>query len=235
VSVALKVKNAHNVEIIHHPSPNCDSRDGQAVDMLVLHYTGMPTAEDALNHMSNPEAKVSAHYMIDEGGKITQLVDESERAWHAGVSYWRGNTNINHRSVGIEIVNPGHEFGYRLFPDKQMNVVKWLSFTIMQRHQIPARNVVGHSDIAPERKEDPGELFDWLLLAREGIGLWSDSIEREASLHHDAALEEFGYNPDTERHEVYLAFQRRFCPSRMTGEWNNECQHILNALMAQID
>ena len=154
------------------PSPNYDSRGGASVDMLVLHYTGMPTAEDAIVRLCDTNARVSAHYVVDEDGLVFQLVEEQYRAWHAGVSGWRGNTNINARSIGIEIVNPGHEFGYRPFPAVQMQAVTALCKAVLGRHSIPARNVVGHSDIAPERKEDPGELFDWVRLAREGIGLW---------------------------------------------------------------
>ena len=154
------------------PSPNYDTRGGQAVDMLVMHYTGMPAAEDAIIRLCDASAKVSAHDVVDEDGAVFQLVEEQYRAWHAGVSGWRGNTGINARSIGIEIVNPGHEFGYRAFPDLQMQAVIMLSKAILARHAIPPRNVVGHSDIAPERKEDPGELFPWKWLAQNGVGLW---------------------------------------------------------------
>jgi N-acetylmuramoyl-L-alanine amidase len=160
------------MHILQRSSPNFDSRDGQTVDMLVLHYTGMKTAAEALERLCDPTAKVSAHYVVDEDGSIIQLVDEASRAWHAGVSSWRGHTNINQRSIGIEIVNPGHVFGYRTFPAAQMKSVVELCTQILARHAIPARNVVGHSDVAPARKQDPGELFDWALLAKHGIGLW---------------------------------------------------------------
>lgn len=159
------------MNLIQRPSPNFDGRDGQPVDMLVMHYTGMKTAQEALDRLCDPTAKVSAHYVVDEDGSIYRLVDEENRAWHAGASSWRGHSNINQRSIGIEIVNPGHEFGYRPFPKAQMETVAALSKNILSRHDIPARNVVGHSDIAPERKEDPGELFDWGILAYNGIGI----------------------------------------------------------------
>jgi N-acetylmuramoyl-L-alanine amidase len=160
------------MKIIQHPSPNFNDREGHAVDMLVLHYTGMKSGLNAIDRMCDTTAEVSAHYMIEEDGRIFQLVDESMRAWHAGKSYWRGHTNINQRSIGIELVNPGHEFGYRDFPEVQMQSVIWLCKEILVRHDIPARNVVGHSDVAPVRKDDPGERFPWQRLAGEGIGLW---------------------------------------------------------------
>ncbi|MEX0582269.1 MAG: N-acetylmuramoyl-L-alanine amidase, partial [Sneathiella sp.] len=156
--------------ILWHPSPNFDERDADtSIDMLVLHYTGMRTAAEALDHLTDETAKVSAHYFIDEDGQVTALVREEHRSWHAGISRWRGQSNINAHSIGIEIVNPGHEFGYRSFPKAQMTAVKALSADIVARHSIPPRNVVGHSDVAPERKEDPGELFDWYGLFEAGV------------------------------------------------------------------
>ncbi len=145
--------------------------------MLVLHYTGMQTAAAALARLCDPAAKVSSHYLVDEDGAVHALVEEQNRAWHAGVSFWRGATGLNDRSIGIEIVNPGHEFGYRPFPPVQMRAVRALCHGILARWPgIVARNVVAHSDIAPNRKQDPGELFDWRGLAQAGIGLWTDSF-----------------------------------------------------------
>ncbi|MCP4394683.1 MAG: N-acetylmuramoyl-L-alanine amidase [Alphaproteobacteria bacterium] len=182
------------------PSPNFNDRGaGAAIDMLVMHYTGMKTAEEALQRMCSKESQVSAHYMVDEDGAIYQLVDEDKRAWHAGVSFWRGETDINSHSIGIEIVNPGHEFGYREFPDVQMQSVIWLSQQILERHPIPARNVVAHSDIAPTRKQDPGELFNWQMLADNGVGLWvvdegEVSAQGAASNDEKAMLANIGYD-----------------------------------------
>ncbi len=167
------------MKITDLPSQNFDSREGHAVDMLVLHYTGMPTAQDALQKMCDADAKVSAHYVVDEDGTCYRLVKEDCRAWHAGLSKWRGHDNINQRSIGIEIVNPGHEFGYRPFPAAQMKMVAWLCRDILSRHEIPKRNVVGHCDIAPKRKQDPGELFDWQTLAKLGIGLYPERANGE--------------------------------------------------------
>ena len=153
---------------VDRPSPNWDSRGGMPVDMLVLHYTGMPSGEAALARMCDPAAKVSAHYMIDENGTVHALVPEEMRAWHAGVSYWAGARDINARSIGIELVNPGHEFGYRAFPEGQIAALIELASGILTRHPIAAWRVLGHSDVAPMRKDDPGELFPWPELARQG-------------------------------------------------------------------
>ena len=147
-------------------------RPDEPVDMLILHYTGMQTPQEAIDRLRDPLAKVSSHYVVDEDGAILRLVPEDRRAWHAGVSFWRGHTVLNGRSIGIEIVNPGHEWGYREFPALQMAAVCDLCLAILSRHRIPARNVVAHSDVAPDRKEDPGEKFDWAGLARNGVGLW---------------------------------------------------------------
>ncbi|MCB2084799.1 MAG: N-acetylmuramoyl-L-alanine amidase, partial [Sphingomonadaceae bacterium] len=154
-------------------SHNWDERPLDAViDTLVLHYTGMPTALEALERLCEPQSKVSAHYLIDEDGVVFLLVPEEKRAWHAGVSYWRGRENINHYSIGIELVNPGHAFGYRPFPEPQMRALLVLCEALHNRHPIDPRNVVGHSDIAPGRKQDPGELFEWKRLADKDFGLW---------------------------------------------------------------
>ena len=155
------------------PSPNHDERPpGTPTDTLVLHYTGMRSAEEAIARLRDPASRVSCHYVVEESGACWRLVPEGRRAWHAGVSYWRGHEALNGRSVGIEVVNPGHEWGYRPFPAAQMAAVCELARGILARHPIPARNVVAHSDVAPGRKQDPGELFDWRGLARAGVGLW---------------------------------------------------------------
>src|SRR3954467_5121679 len=164
---------------IDRPSPNHDDRGGAAIDMLVLHYTGMQTAEPALARLCDPAAKVSAHYTIDEDGTVYAHVPEDRRAWHAGVSHWAGISNVNARSIGIELVNPGHEYGYREFPEAQIAALIELCGGILQRHPIPAARVLGHSDVAPARKEDPGELFPWQRLAKAGIGVWSAATKSD--------------------------------------------------------
>src|SRR5262249_42163258 len=150
------------------------------IDMLVLHYTGMQSAAAAIDRLCDPAAKVSAHYLIEEDGTAWRLVDETRRAFHAGVSFWQGTTDVNSASIGIELVNPGHEWGYRPFPDAQMQTLETLAQEILRRHAIPPDRVVGHSDVAPARKQDPGELFDWRRLADAGIGLWPEEGGRAA-------------------------------------------------------
>ena len=162
------------LEFIEAPSPNFDARAAPP-DILVLHYTGMKTGPEALDRLRDPEAKVSAHYMVEEDGRIFRLVAEERRAWHAGVSFWKGERNINGVSIGVEIVNPGHEFGYRPFPDAQIAAVIALVGDIRTRWQIPDDRIVGHADVAPGRKDDPGELFPWKRIAEAGHGLWVDA------------------------------------------------------------
>lgn len=219
-------------------SPNFDPRpEDQAVDMLVLHYTGMESANAALDRMSDPTAKVSAHYLIDEDGTVVRLVDESLRAWHAGVAMWRTHADINARSIGIELVNPGHEFGYRPFPDAQMVALIDLGRDILSRHPIPARNVVGHSDVAPTRKQDPGELFDWERLAVAGIGLFPDLTapeEEGRSTDTDAVLSllaSIGYAIDGSDAAI-RAFQRRYRPARIDGQADEETAGLARAVLA---
>ncbi len=219
--------------IIDLPSPNHDERR-EAVDMLILHYTGMKTSRAALERLRDPAAAVSSHYVVDEDGTVFRLVCEPRRAWHAGISYWRGHSALNERSIGVEIVNPGHEFGYRDFPVLQLAAVCDLCLGILARHAIPARNVVGHSDVAPERKDDPGERFDWRALAENGVGLFpSDTVDpgtggtvRDASTLRPvrAALAEIGYRVapegplDPALSTVMRAFQRHWRPEAVTGQ-----------------
>jgi N-acetylmuramoyl-L-alanine amidase len=227
-----------DLEIIEQPSPNHDARpDGQAIDVLLLHYTGMKTGAEALERLCDPAARVSAHYMVEEDGRIFQLVSESRRAWHAGAAQWQDASDINARSIGVEIVNPGHEFGYRSFPAEQMAGVKRLCLDILARHPIPAARVLGHSDVAPLRKEDPGELFDWRGLAAAGIGLWPES--GSAAVLENAvgkALKRVGYGyTETDLPAVIRAFQRRYRPANLTGTADAETRRRLAALLAAID
>jgi N-acetylmuramoyl-L-alanine amidase len=221
------------MDIINRPSPNFDDR-ALPVTMIVLHYTGMPDCQGAIDRMTSPEAKVSAHYCIDEDGTTYCLVDEAKRAWHAGKSYWRGETDINSASVGIEIVNPGHEFGYRPFPDDQIAAVISLVASIKERHGIGRGNIVGHSDIAPARKEDPGELFPWEALARRRLALPSPTRDLMDPFWADAgfllALERFGYDV-TDGLKAIIAFQRRFRPDRIDGIVDGECRAKLLSLL----
>jgi N-acetylmuramoyl-L-alanine amidase len=212
------------------------------IDTLVLHYTGMETGEAALARLRDPDAKVSSHYVVEEDGRVFALVPEERRAWHAGLSWWRGHGSINDRSIGIEIVNPGHAWGYRDFPPGQIAAVIALCRDILGRHPIPARNVVAHSDIAPERKQDPGERFPWERLAASGIGLWPDAAPAEAralpalaageegpavtALRH--MLRRIGYRAAAEGgfdHALaatVTAFQRHWAPHRTDGVADGE-------------
>jgi N-acetylmuramoyl-L-alanine amidase len=219
------------VKRIERPSPNNDTRGDTAIDMLVLHYTGMRTAEEALARLTDPAAKVSAHYTIYEDGTVYAHVPEDRRAWHAGVSYWAGASDINARSIGIEIVNPGHEFGYRAFPDPQIAALTTLCHSILMRHPIPSARVLGHSDVAPMRKDDPGELFPWERLARGGIGLWPEKSGGEAPAD---ALIRYGYDPAATPDKRITAFQRHFRPKGLTGEWDTECSQLLSSLLAKL-
>ncbi len=216
-------------QVTDHPSPNFGARpDGIVIDMLVIHYTGMRTGATALKWLCDPAAEVSAHYLIEEDGRLFRLVDEAERAWHAGAGLWRGDSNINDRSIGIELVNPGHEYGYRPFPAAQMAALIGLAGDILARHPIPAQNVVGHSDVAPMRKQDPGELFDWRALAAAGIGAWPDAPGDGEAGDVGALLTEIGY--DTNDLELALvAFQRRYLPARVDGQLDAD---VLNQLAA---
>jgi N-acetylmuramoyl-L-alanine amidase len=211
------------MECIERPSPNFDERQ-LPVSMIVLHYTGMPDAEGALDRLTSPKAKVSSHY----------LVDEPKRAWHAGKSRWRGVGDVNSASVGIEIVNPGHEFGYRAFPDEQIAALIPLVADIKERHGIGRGNVVGHSDVAPARKEDPGELFPWAALAKRRLALPSPTRDLIDPYWTDAgfllALERFGYDL-TDPQKAVIAFQRRFRPDIIDGIVDGECRAKLLALL----
>ena len=192
--------------------------------MLVFHYTGMETARAALDRLRDPEAKVSAHYVVDEDGEVYSLVDENKRAWHAGVSFWKGKTDINSRSIGIEIVNPGHELGYPPFPDDQILSVIRLSEEIIKRHAILPENIVGHSDIAPKRKRDPGELFPWKRLAGNGIGLWTDDLcAPEKNIKE--MLETIGYDT-TDEQAALNAFRRRFRPEAILNKAPDTLQRL---------
>ena len=221
------------MDVTRRPSPNFDER-ALPVSMIVLHYTGMPDADSAIDRLTSPDARVSAHYVVREDGEVLQLVDEEKRAWHAGKSYWRGTTDVNSASVGIEIVNPGHEFGYRPFPDEQIASVIPLVADIKDRHGITRGNIVGHSDIAPARKEDPGELFPWSALAKRRLALPSPTRDLMDPFWTDAgfllALERFGYDV-TDTQKAVIAFQRRFRPDLIDGIVDGECRAKLLALL----
>ena len=233
------------------PSPNHDARDGGPPDMIVLHYTGMQTGEAALARLCSPASKVSAHYVVFEDGRIVQCVPEDRRAWHAGVSSWAGETDINSRSIGIEIVNPGHEFGYTDFPRRQVAAVIALCKSIFTRRgPFPAERVLAHSDVAPARKEDPGEKFPWNLLFDSGVGHWvrpapldvggpslKPGDEGEAVKRLQQMLASYGYGVeetgsyDDATSLIVAAFQRHFRPARVDGIADASTTRTLRALI----
>lgn len=215
-------------------SPNYDARrSGYAIDMLIFHYTGMRSGSEALSRLSDPKSKVSAHYLIQEDGKVVNLVKEMYRAWHAGVSFWQGERDINSLSIGIELVNPGHEFGYRNFSNSQMEVLCELSLDIMGRYQIPADRILGHADVAPARKKDPGELFDWRRLADSGVGVWPQTLgEGLPVVEVPTALADYGYGVlEDGLKPCAIAFQRHWRPLGIDGIMDWECRRILKALL----
>lgn len=205
------------LRIIEHPSPNHEPRPaGAGVDVLILHYTGMRSGPEALARLCEPAAIVSSHYLVEEDGRVFRLVPEGLKARHAGVSHWRGQSALNATSIGIEIVNPGHEWGYRHFPAMQMAALADLCLEILARHPISARNVVGHSDVAPDRKQDPGEFFDWEGLAANGIGLWP---QRDGPAEGDplTLLGRIGYRTDLPLEVLITAFQRHWRQEGVDG------------------
>lgn len=234
------------------PSPNYEPRvGGRRPDMILLHYTGMESAESALDWLTRTESRVSAHYLVDEAGRITQMVREAERAWHAGRSHWAGEADVNSCSIGIEIHNLGHELGYPDFPEPQMAAVEALCLDIMARRDVPRQRVLAHSDVAPVRKADPGEKFDWARLARAGVGLWvtpeplgddagfgqGDAGPHVTQLHE--RLKNIGYSIDpTDNYDItteltVVAFQRHFRPARVDGRADQSVLLTLERLLEE--
>ncbi len=227
-------------ELVHREqlSPNFNDR-ALPISMVVLHYTEMKPVDTAIARMCDPEAQVSAHYCITEEGEVIRLVPDNKRAWHAGASYWRGHKDVNSASIGIEMDHPGHELGYREFNDAQVDALVPLLHRIVKDHDIPRANVVGHSDVAPARKIDPGELFPWDRLAEYGLCLprpekleHGDPFDNDASFY--LALERFGYDI-TDGHKVVEAFQRRWRPGRIDGQIDGEVRAILFQLLLDRD
>jgi N-acetylmuramoyl-L-alanine amidase len=240
-----------SLTVIQAPSPNLNERL-HTLDMLVLHYTGMRDGPSALARLCDPASQVSAHYMVEEDGRIFQIVPEDKRAWQAGRSWWQGDEDLNSRSIGIEIVNGGHDFGLPPFPDRQIDAVIELCRGILSRWPIPQNRIVAHSDIAPDRKEDPGERFPWKRLAEAGVGLWPDKPDVEPWMMHGAApgdggvtverlqraLAQIGYRIeisgtyDEQTEAVVRAFQRRWRPTRVSGQGDSETIALAAAVAA---
>ena len=233
------------------PSPNFDKRQ-RPVTCVVLHYTGMETGSAALDRLRDPDAKVSSHYLVEEDGTVFQLVQEDKRAWHAGISNWRGETDLNSAAIGIEIVNGGHEFGLPDFPETQMEIVINLTRDIVHRYSILPADIVGHSDIAPARKEDPGEKFPWRRLAEEGLGLWPTNASSDQRVLFEArdrdrgiaiaqsGLGYIGYGVevtgvlDDFTQQVVKAFQRRYRPQKLDGNIDMQTMDMIRILSDKI-
>jgi N-acetylmuramoyl-L-alanine amidase len=229
--------------LIHQSSPNFNERDkASPLRYVVLHYTGMVTGKAALDRLIDPKSEVSAHYLVEEDGRVFQLVDEDKRAWHAGKSFWSGVRDMNSASIGIELVNPGHQFGYRVFPVPQIAALKDLLCDIIKRHNLRAVDaLLAHSDIAPGRKEDPGELFPWQELAKDGFGLWPQPEAIDYAPTRDDEVQNLlriiGYDCpasgdyDRSTREALLAFQRHYEPNNLTGTPEKETVARLRALI----
>ena len=237
-----------------HPSPNfSERRNGLKARLLILHYTGLLTVERSIEVLADPRGQVSCHYVIDGDGRITQMVAEELRAWHAGVSSWAGETDINSCSIGIEIHNPGHSHGYPDFGPAQMDAVRELSLDIVTRHRMARPAVLAHSDIAPARKGDPGEKFDWPMLARAGVGHWvepepvgGDFGALGLDAHGDTVAEMqhrlgcYGYgiavsgHYDVATEQVVRAFQRHFRPACVDGRFDRSTSVTLDRLIAAL-
>ena len=236
-----------------HPSPNIGPRRGiERPELLILHYTGMETARAACAWLCNPVSGVSCHYLVDEGGSITQMVDENLRAWHAGVSRWKSCDDINSASIGIEIHNPGHDLGYADFPASQIEAVILLCRDIIARNGIAAENVLAHSDVAPLRKKDPGEKFPWQTLHEAGISHWVTPVPLTADkglkpgdrgvavggLVQNLAAYGYGLAPaevfDATLAAVVTAFQRHFRPSRVDGIADHSTIETLQRLLSAL-
>jgi N-acetylmuramoyl-L-alanine amidase len=228
-------------------------RDGSRPDIILLHYTGMATGKAAEDWLCDPKSEVSAHYIVHEDGRIVQMVREEERAWHAGQGIWKGKSDINSRSIGIEIVNEGHEGGLPAFPDRQIEAVIALCCDIAARHVILPERVLGHSDVAPGRKVDPGERFPWAELAAAGIGHFVEPSPpgrgHEMSPGQEGAqvreiqelLAFYGYGVEVHGHydpmtrEVVAAFQRHFRPARVDGIADPSTRDTLERLIGALD
>lgn len=224
------------------PSPNCDDRmDGAIINTIVIHYTGMKTAQEALDRLRDTSSSVSAHYLIDEEGELYRLVEEEDRAWHAGVSHWRGMDGLNQHSIGIELVNPGEEHGYKPFPKAQMHTLVKLCNDLIDVHPIQDRNIIGHADIAPTRKADPGEKFDWQWLSEAGIGLYpfthggqTDSPVYDVPWEKmSELLIKLGYKCESEEATwaALKAFQRHWRPVLVNGQPDRDTLLRLRTLL----
>ena len=222
----LKKPNFYNLS-----SPNFRERKGKQISMIVIHYTDMPSAEESLQRLTDPHSEVSAHYLIDRDGTVYSLVSLQYAAWHAGLSYWMGERNVNDKSIGIELQNRGHTHGYEDFTGEQMSSLNFLLHQIRLDFTILPNSVIGHSDVAPSRKSDPGYKFDWRLLARHGHQLWPPLSSNVHSEDHEELLHIIGYDPECTLVDKVKAFQLRFSPKNVTGELDGDTIKRMNGML----
>ena len=237
-------KNVQKMSINYSPNFNLKKRSASKVKYLIFHYTGMRSEDEAINRLTNIKSGVSCHYFIKKNGKVIKIVPDLYVAWHAGISSWKKDTSLNTNSIGIEISNPGHYHGYKNFNQKQIRSIVILSKKIKKKYKIKKENILGHSDIAPLRKKDPGEKFPWKLLYRKKISLWHNLSEKRCKQYRNIILKDnreffkllfkFGYKftkNSSDKIKIYKNFQRRFRPKLIRSIVDKECYAILKTLI----
>ena len=238
------LKNVEKMSINYSPNFNLEKRSFSKVKYLIFHYTGMKSENEAIRKLTNSNSGVSCHYLIKNNGEVVKIVPDLYVAWHAGISSWKKDTLINSSSIGIEISNPGHEHGYKSFTKKQIKTVISLSKKLMKKFKIRKENVLGHSDIAPLRKKDPGEKFPWKILYKNKICLWHNLSDKRCkklrklklsnSKNFYKLLFKFGYkstNNPFKKIRIYKNFQRRFRPQLISSIVDKESYEILKSLI----
>ncbi len=237
-------KNVEKMSINYSPNFNTKKRSRSKIKYLIYHYTGMKSENAAIKRLTNLNSKVSCHYLIKNNGEIVRMVPDLYVAWHAGISSWKKDVFLNSNSIGIEISNPGHEYGYRHFNNKQILSILSLTKKLKKKYKIKKENILGHSDIAPLRKKDPGEKFPWKLLNKKKISLWHNLNEKKCkylrkkkltdSKNFYKLLFKFGYKSsknNEEKIKIYKSFQRRFRPKLIISTVDQESYEILKSLI----
>ena len=240
-------KNVEKMSTIYSPNFEARKRSKKNIKYIIFHYTGMKSDQLAIRKLTSFNSKVSCHYYIDKKGNLIQLIPDLYVAWHAGKSYWKNDKLLNNYSIGIEISNPGHEHGYKAFNNKQIKCLIKISKNLIKKYKINIKNILGHSDIAPLRKKDPGEKFPWKLLARKKIGIWhklnfkkcNELRNQEINIKDNIffkKLKKFGYIVNTSKRnelkKIINSFQRRFRPELIDGKIDKECFEILKSLIS---
>ena len=241
------------MKISNFYSPNFsgEKRLNNSIKMIIIHYTGMQSERESLDRLTDPKSKVSSHYAINQKGKIFRLVNDNQIAWHAGKSCWAQYKNLNKNSIGIELVNKGHQFGYTNFKKRQLSSLIKICKSLIKKYKIKKRNIVGHSDIAPLRKIDPGEKFPWKQLANNKIGIWHNCkssllrqyrnikiLEKKDKIKFIKNLNNIGYCFSTKKKsflvKIMKAFQRHYRPELINGRADKECLIIAQNLSKKL-